>query len=145
MIINGTTNILAVIGHPIRHSASPRMQNAMIQKVGLDYVYVPLNINPNELHQAMDGFSAMTIKGFNVTIPFKETIIPFLDEQDDLSAAIGAVNTVVNDRGVLKGYNTDGNGFLLSLKEELNFEYQTKVLSFLTSINFMKIANEHFA
>lgn len=131
MSIKGTTKVLAVIGYPIQHSGSPKMQNSMIRQLCLDMVYIPLEVDPKGLVQAIDGICAMNVAGFNVTVPFKEAIIPYLDEQDELSLAIGAVNTVVNNNGTLKGYNTDGQGFLLSLKEELNVDVEGKRVAIL--------------
>lgn len=114
--------IVGIIGHPIGHSVSPAMQNAAFKELGLDYEYVPFEVEPADLKEALSGFRALQMAGFNVTIPHKETIVPLLDEVTKLARTIGAVNTVVNQDGKLIGYNTDGPGFIESLKEDAGFE-----------------------
>jgi shikimate dehydrogenase len=115
MEISGKTKICALIGDPVEHSMSPVMHNACYQKMGLDYVYVPFRVRPEYLAKAVDGFKALNVRGFNVTIPHKVTVIPLLDGLDPLAEKIGAVNTVVNTDGELRGFNTDAEGFLQSL------------------------------
>ncbi len=84
----------------------------------MDYVYVPFKVKKEELGQAIQGMRALNICGLNVTIPHKIAVIPFLDEIDPLAEKIGAVNTIVNEDGILKGYNTDASGFLRALTAE---------------------------
>ena len=115
--ITGKTEICGVIGDPIEHTMSPVMHNAAFKKLGLDYVYIPFRVKKEELGEAVRGMRALNIRGFNVTIPHKVAIIPLLDKLDTLAEKIGAVNTVVNDNGVLSGYNTDGAGFLQAMLE----------------------------
>lgn len=124
-MLTGKTGNLAVIGWPIAHSLSPAMQNAALKKAGLDYVYISLSIPPEKLHEAVSGLRAMNFRGFNVTLPHKTDIMKELDEIDQDARMIGAVNTVVNEQGVLKGYNTDVTGFLHALHER-NFALQGK-------------------
>ena len=112
----GKTKNLGVMGWPIAHSLSPAMQQAAIEKAGIDYSYVALPVEPEQLPQAVEGLKALNFSGWNVTIPHKRAIMPLLDEIDEDAAVIGAVNTVVNDGGRLKGYNTDVLGFLSPLK-----------------------------
>jgi len=114
---SGKTKVCGVIGDPIEHTMSPVMHNAAFKKFGLDYVYVPFRVRQEELGKAIEGMKALNIRGLNVTIPHKVAVIPFLDELDPLADKIGAVNTIVNDEGVLKGYNTDATGFLQALLE----------------------------
>jgi shikimate dehydrogenase len=116
--ITGTTKLLGVMGNPVAHSLSPLMHNAALASLSLDYCYLPLEIRPELLPQAVVGLKALGCQGFNVTIPYKEQIVASLDEVDDEALIIGAVNTVVNREGKLVGYNTDGRGFLRSLAEE---------------------------
>ncbi|MGB3571656.1 MAG: shikimate dehydrogenase [Phormidesmis sp.] len=126
MVIKGTTQLLGVIGNPVEHSFSPLMHNAAIahlqqqssQPLGgvLDCVYLPLPVRPDRLKAAIAGFSAIGLRGFNVTIPHKQAIIPLLDEISDVAKAIGAVNTVWRDQGRWCGTNTDALGFLAPLK-----------------------------
>jgi shikimate dehydrogenase len=117
MIISGKTKICALIGDPIEHTMSPAMHNTAFQKLGLDYTYVAFKVKPEELPQAVAGLKALNIIGFNVTIPHKVTVIPLLDSLDPLAEKVGAVNTVVNDNGKLKGFNTDAEGFYRALTE----------------------------
>jgi shikimate dehydrogenase len=120
--VKGTTKILCIIGHPVRHSLSPAMQNAALCACGLDYIYVPFDVAPEGLEAAVTGLKALGVKGFNVTIPHKTTIMAYLDELDVSARSAGAVNTVKNECGRLIGYNTDGDGLIRSLANEFNFD-----------------------
>ncbi|MBA7712931.1 Shikimate dehydrogenase (NADP(+)) [subsurface metagenome] len=115
--ISGKTVVCGVIGDPIEHTMSPVMHNAAFKKLGIDYLYVPFRVRKKELGRAVEGMRALNIRGLNVTIPHKVEVISFLDEVDSLVEKIGAVNTIVNDGGVLTGYNTDATGFLQALLE----------------------------
>ena len=117
-LLSGKTKVCGVIGDPIEHTMSPVMHNAAFKELGLDYVYVPLRVSQGELAEAIKGMKAFNIQGLNVTLPHKVEVMPLLDEVDDLALKIGAVNTIVNDGGVLKGYNTDATAFLRALLEE---------------------------
>lgn len=116
--ISGKTRICGIIGDPIEHTMSPAMHNAAFQKLALDYRYLPFRVKKEALGKAIDGMKALNIRGLNVTIPHKLAAIPLLNRVDPLAEKIGAVNTVVNDEGVLTGYNTDATGFLQALLEE---------------------------
>jgi shikimate dehydrogenase len=118
MDVSGKTKICGIIGDPVEHTMSPPMQNAAYKKLGLDYIYLPFHVRPEQLAQAVDGLRAVNARGFNVTIPHKVSIIPMLDGLDPQAEKIGAVNTVVNDDGELRGYNTDAPGFLKALLEQ---------------------------
>ena len=115
--IGAHTNILCVIGHPIEHSMSPVMHNAALNDLSLDYVYLAFDVTPTDLEKEILGFKKSNIKGINVTIPHKETIIHYLDELDTLSKQIGAVNTVKNEGGMLLGRNTDALGAKQALSD----------------------------
>jgi shikimate dehydrogenase len=97
---------------------SPVMHNAAFREIGVDYLYVAFRVEKEALGRAIDGMKALNIRGLNVTIPHKVAVIQFLDELDSLAEKVGAVNTIVNDDGVLKGYNTDGAGFMQALLEK---------------------------
>lgn len=116
-MINGSTAICGLIGDPVAHSLSPAMHNAAFASLGLDFVYIPLRVNKEDLPKAVEGIRAFNMRGVNITIPHKVAVIPLLDELEPLAEKIGAVNTIVNDNGSLKGYNTDAGGFLKSLLE----------------------------
>ena len=117
------TSLYGVFGNPIRHSLSPWMHNAAFGRFHKNAVYLAFEIEAHSLGLAFEGIRSLGIKGVNLTIPFKEEAIKFVDEiPEDLDRSIGAVNTVVNREGKLLGYNTDALGFLMSLKEELGFQ-----------------------
>jgi len=111
------TKLIGLIGHPIKQSYSPFIHNIAAQFKNIDYIYLPFDVVVNNLEIALKGVVAFGIRGLNVTIPHKEKIIKYLDEVSEEAAMIGAVNTIVNDDGKLKGYNTDINGILESLTE----------------------------
>ena len=117
MNISGKTRICGLIGDPVEHTMSPVMHNAAFAELALDYVYLPFRVKPEDLAPAVSGLRALNVRGFNVTIPHKVSVIPFLVEINALAERIGAVNTVVNDNGVLRGYNTDASGFIRALLE----------------------------
>ena len=93
------------------------MHNAASEELGVDYLYIPFRVKREELDKAIAGMRALNMRGLNVTIPHKVTVIPLLDKLDSLAEKIGAVNTVVNDNGILTGYNTDAAGFWQALLE----------------------------
>lgn len=120
--------LFAVLGDPIGHSMSPVMHNDLFSFYNMDAVYLPFQVKDEDLHVAVKGLKALGVGGFNVTVPHKSKIIPFLDGIDELAASIGAVNTVVNENGQLMGYNTDGPGFLKGLNPILPKIASQKVL-----------------
>ena len=96
---------------------SPLMHNTAFKTLGLDYAYVPFKVKSLELRKAIEGIRGMNLRGVNVTIPHKVAVMPLLDRIDPLAEKIGAINTIVNDDGILTGYNTDAAGFLQTLHE----------------------------
>jgi shikimate dehydrogenase len=114
-MISAMTRICGLIGDPVEHSMSPVMHNAAFSSLGLDYIYLPFRVERENLARAIDGLRAFNIAGLNVTIPHKVAVIPFLDELETLAEKIGAVNTIVNNNGLFKGYNTDASGFIKAL------------------------------
>lgn len=120
---NKETGIIGVIGHPIKHSLSPAMQNRAFDIGNQNFIYMPFDVPQTNLKDALKGMIALNIKGFNVTIPHKEYITQFLNDVSEEASVIGAVNTIVNENGILHGYNTDVNGIIETLapyKEEIN-------------------------
>ncbi|MFO7797338.1 MAG: shikimate dehydrogenase [Promethearchaeia archaeon] len=115
--IDSQTNVLGLIGHPVQHSMSPIMHNAVIQKLNLKYIYLAFDVDPKNLKKAMSGIRALNIKGINVTIPYKQEIMKFVDEIDPLAKKIGAINTIKNVDGYLIARNTDTAGAKKSLKD----------------------------
>lgn len=116
--ISGHTQLLGVIGDPIAHTLSPAMHNAALEHLGLDYVYVPFWVKPQQLGVAIAGLDALNVVGFNVTLPHKETILPYLADVSDLAQQVGAVNTVYRSEKGWVGTNTDVHGFLAPLRQQ---------------------------
>ena len=122
IVIKGTTKLIALIGRKIDYTLSPPMHNAVFHSLGLEYVYIPLPVEPEHLNQAIEALRALNFVGVNVTIPYKQTVIPMLDDISEDARMIGAVNTIkVRKDKSLIGYNTDIHGFLESVKEEMDF------------------------
>ncbi len=111
MRLSGATVVCGIVGDPIAHSLSPAMQNAAFDAVGLNYVYVPLRLPRGAARIGAESMRALGIRGLNVTVPHKVDILPFLDSVDPQARRIGAVNTILNEDGLLTGFNTDAAGF----------------------------------
>lgn len=110
---------LGLIGFPIKHSLSPWIHEQFLQKANLNGSYTLFEIGLDEsFSDVIDNIKNRKLAGFNITVPYKQTIIPYLDEIDPEAEKIGAVNTVVNDNGRWIGYNTDGKGYLRSLESK---------------------------
>jgi len=125
-MITGKTSLFCLFGTPITHSFSPLMHNHFFSKNEIDAVYICADLDAARFKNVKQAIRTMGVKGCNVTIPYKETIIPMLDEIDAQAKIIGAVNTVAVVDGKLKGYNTDGIGFIASLKEKAKFDVAGK-------------------
>lgn len=110
MRISKETVIMGLIGYPLSHSLSPLMHNQALAYLNFDGIYLPLPTT--DLPTAVAALRSFGWRGFNVTIPYKEEIIKYLDDLSDEAAACGAVNLVLNEQGALVGHNTDGIGFL---------------------------------
>lgn len=113
--IDHSTKIVGIIGHPIKHSFSPKMHNYTFQLQGLNYIYLPFDVPPSNLADSLKSISVLGIRGLNVTIPHKEKIIQYMHHVSEEASTVGAVNTVVNEGNLLFGYNTDINGIVESL------------------------------
>ncbi len=121
MEIKATTQIYGIFGHPVSQSLSPAMHNAAFRHLGLDCVYLAFNVDPSNVAQAVSSIRALGLCGINVTIPHKQSVMAGLDEIAPEASMVGAVNTIVNENGRLKGYNTDVSGVLRALDSELEF------------------------
>lgn len=108
----------AVIGDPIDHSLSPNIHSAAFRELNLDCSYIAYRIPQGELSEGIEGLKKIKINGFNVTIPHKIEMMTYLDKIDESCSLIGAVNTVTNNEGILKGYNTDMDGFIEPFKKK---------------------------
>ncbi len=111
--------LIGLFGHPVSQSMSPAMHNAAFAEMGLPYMYCAFDIMPQAIEEAVNAARTLQMVGFNLTIPHKQTVIPYLDDLDALAQKSGAVNTVVNRDGRLIGYNTDGIGYVTSLEQEM--------------------------
>jgi shikimate dehydrogenase len=119
---------LGLIGYPVEHSLSPAMQNAAFSALGLDYRYVLLPTPPGCLEDRIRECMAEGFAGWNITVPHKEAMLPFLDEMSDDVRATGACNTVLVKDGQLAGFNTDIEGFMRGLSEAGGIEAGSKVV-----------------
>lgn len=128
MGVKATTDIYGIFGHPVKHSLSPDMHNSAFNTLGLNSVYVAFDIDPESIEEAARAIRVMGIRGINITIPHKQTIIPYLDEVSPDAKLTGAVNTVKNENGRLSGYNTDVGGFLRAIREDLDFSPEGNTL-----------------
>jgi shikimate dehydrogenase len=117
MEIGGKTRLLALLGKPVGHSLSPAMHNASFAAEGLDYVYVALDVDPDDVPAAVRGAVALGFRGFNVTMPHKRAMVPLMHELDEAARISGAVNTVRIENMRLCGHNTDGSGLVEACKE----------------------------
>lgn len=114
--ITGKTKCFAIIGDPVEQALSPIINNGGFNSVGADAVMVGLRVQKENIEKALDGVRALNISGLSVTMPLKSAVIPYLDDVEEKIKYLGAVNVVTNHDGILKGYNTDGDGFVLSMK-----------------------------
>lgn len=128
IMIKTSTKMYGVFGDPVSHSRSPLMLNRAFAASGIDAAYAAFHVKPEQLEQAVQGIRALQFGGVNITIPHKVEVMKYLDEIDEGARIIGAVNTLVNDDGKWIGYNTDGIGYVRSLKEETGFSIQGKNL-----------------
>ncbi|ETY72964.1 shikimate 5-dehydrogenase [Lactiplantibacillus fabifermentans T30PCM01] len=116
--IDGHTLLIGLMAYPIRHSMSPTMHNNAFAKLGLNYAYLAFEVTNDTLPSAIESIRTLDMRGSNISMPNKQKVIPLLDKLDPAAEMVGAVNTIVNDDGVLTGYTTDGIGFMKSLDDE---------------------------
>ena len=115
--ITGHTELIGLMAYPIRHSSSPAMHNEAFAYLGLDYAYLAFEVDNNTLEDAVKGIRALKLVGSNVSMPNKTVVGQYLDKLSPAAELCGAVNTIVNDNGVLTGHITDGIGFMQALKD----------------------------
>ena len=126
MHIDGSTRLVGIIGNPLDHSLSPTIHNAAFDYLGLNWCYVPLPVEEGNLQAGIDGIKALRLAGVNVTMPFKTEVLTLLDEVAMFAESVGAVNTILIDKGKLIGYNTDGRGFYTALVRDLGYDVKGK-------------------
>lgn len=115
--ITGHTALYCLLGSPVAHSISPQMHNASFIYHGIDARYLAFDVKPEQLADAVHGLKAIGVKGFNLTMPLKREMVPFCDRLSPAAEICGAVNTIINENGILTGTTTDGIGYLLSAKD----------------------------
>lgn len=120
------TRICCLIGDPVEHSLSPLIHNAGYRALGINYVYIPFRVM--DIKRAIEGIRGLGIRGASITMPHKTSAIKYIDRIDPLAEEIGTINTIVNDDGVLTGYNTDGDGALQALAEVTTLKGKRAVL-----------------
>jgi shikimate dehydrogenase len=125
-LIDAETKICCLIGDPVAHSLSPLIHNAGYKALGINYAYVSFRVS--DIKQAVEGIRGLGIRGASVTTPHKTKAIKYLDKLDPLAERIGAVNTIVNNDGILTGYNTDGDGATKALEEVTKLKRKKAVL-----------------
>lgn len=115
--ITGHTGLTGLLGSPVAHSISPMMHNEGFRQLGLDYVYLCFDVGTEGLKTAVEGLKTLGVRGFNCTMPDKNLMCELADKLSPAAKMIGAVNTVLNENGVLTGYNTDGMGYMQAVKD----------------------------
>lgn len=115
MKIDGYTRLAAVVANPIKHSISPFIHNSAFEATNTNGVYLAWEVGATDLAETVANIRRYQMYGINLSMPYKEQVIPYLDQLSEEACLIGAVNTVVNREGTLIGYNTDGKGFFKSL------------------------------
>jgi shikimate dehydrogenase len=125
-IIKSLEKVCCLIADPVEHSLSPLIHNAAYQALGMGYVYVPFRVR--DIKRAMEGIRGLKIRGASITLPHKVSAIKYIDRLDPLAEEIGAVNTIVNNDGILTGYNTDCEGAIKALEEVTALEGRKAVL-----------------
>ncbi len=117
-VINGKTKVYGLIGNPVEHTLSPLIHNTLAEALGHNLAYVPFPVLVDGLGAAVRGAFGLGIGGMNVTVPYKNTVIPFLERTDAAAARMGAVNTLVREQSGYAGYNTDIEGLHRALISE---------------------------
>ena len=118
--ITGHTELIGLMAYPIRHSQSPATHNAAYEKLGVDIVNLAFEVDADDLEDAIKGLRALKLRGSNISMPNKTIVHKYLDEVSPAAQLCGAVNTIVNKDGYLIGHNTDGIGYVQSLKVKDN-------------------------
>ncbi len=126
MHVDGSTTLVGVFGAPIKHTASPAMHNAAFEALKMNWAYLAFHVDPQSLRAALQGARDMGLAGLNLTVPHKILALECVDEIDPEANKLGAVNTVAIEKGKLRGFNTDGYGFLKAIKEEFNLSLRGK-------------------
>lgn len=130
MQINGHTRLGCLLGSPVAHSLSPMIYNEAFRLLDIDYVYLCFDTKDSNLKSMIQTLREMNVFGFNLTMPIKERAMEYLDDLSEAARMIGAVNTVKNENGRLVGYNTDGIGYISSMRES-GYDFASGEMSLL--------------
>ncbi|PWC09990.1 quinate/shikimate dehydrogenase [Brenneria roseae subsp. americana] len=117
MDVTAKYELIGLMAYPIRHSLSPEMQNKALEEVGLPYTYMAFEVDNTTFGKAIEGLKALKMRGTGVSMPNKQLACKYVDELTPAAKLVGAINTIVNDNGYLRGYNTDGTGHIRAIKE----------------------------
>lgn len=131
MRVTGTTKLTGLIGNPVEHTVSPVLHNSLFNALGINGIYVPLKVPAGSLKDAVKGLKAADFTGFNVTIPYKEEILEYVDEVSEEVKLLGTVNTVKIADGKLYGFNTDADGFIRAFREQTGTGFEQKQVCLL--------------
>ena len=126
MVIDGSTRIVGVFGHPISHTASPAMHNAAFDHLGLNWRYLAFDVPPDQLRGALRGICDLGFAGVNLTVPHKLLAVKMVDEVDKDAQRFGSVNTILVEDHKLTGFSTDGYGFVRALREDFGMELRNR-------------------
>lgn len=126
MMIDYSTKLIALLGNPLSQTLSPQMQNAAYQAMGVNYAYIPVEVDEEGFAAVLNAIRYMNFAGFAITKPYKVSVMKYLDELDESARAIGSCNTVVIRDGRFIGYNTDGIGCVHSLREQAQLDVAGK-------------------
>ncbi len=129
--VNGSTKLTGLIGNPVEHTVSPVLHNTLFTMMGMNGIYIPLKPGRESLGNAVAGLKAAGFTGFNVTIPFKEAILEYLDETSEEVRLLGTANTVHIKDGRLIGHNTDGDGFLRAFRKQTGTDTRGRTICIL--------------
>ncbi len=132
-MISGKTKLYGIYGYPVEHTFSPGMHNAAFKKLRMDACYVPFAVNPSRLGDAVNAVIPLGLCGLNITVPHKQNVIAYLDELSEEARHIGAVNTIQVVDGRLIGHNTDGRGFIRSLRDNAGYNPKGKTVLLIGS------------
>lgn len=131
MRVTGTTKLTGLIGNPVEHTVSPVLHNSLFNVLGINGIYVPLKVPAGSLKDAVKGLKAAGFTGFNVTLPYKEEILEYMDEVSEEAKLLGTANTVKIADGRLYGFNTDADGFIRAFREQTGTSFEQKQVCLL--------------
>ncbi|END70921.1 quinate/shikimate dehydrogenase [Escherichia coli] len=130
MDVTAKYELIGLMAYPIRHSLSPEMQNKALEKAGLPFTYMAFEVDNDSFPGAIEGLKALKMRGTGVSMPNKQLACEYVDELTPAAKLVGAINTIVNDDGYLRGYNPDGRGHIGAIKES-GFDIKGKTMVLL--------------